>query len=554
MNGVHADALDVSRVAKGKKFNSGGQGAVWAVEGRVMNGSWRVAYKEYHSVIRRELKPDVLAAMVAFIPSLPYATGQWLAECTAWPAVLVKDSEGLSGFLMRQIPDQYFRRLDFAPDELHAAGFQYLLNPPHYFRTAGIDITVRQRFELLLDLARTLARLHSLGVVVGDVSPNNVLFSLEGTPSCFLIDCDAMVLNGRSALPTLETPEWNLPSGERLGSTTGDVYKLGLLAARLFAGQQDGKDLTNLRAANPAVGQLAERSLSADPAGRPSAEDWQGALATAAVTAPTTLPRAAPPQTPAPPNGTRPGPAPAGTPPPQQAVPNTPPRTPRTAGPPTGAKPGAGRWFLVVVLIILALLFGPGLLEKAEKGLGSDGSGQSGRSSQSGRPGQDTGTDGTDGTDTSDRSTELDQARGLGDLLDRNKGNRGGVGEAVRQMTTCPGSSGLRDAKAVFEKAATERDELLRDLAALDRDLLPGSMVDSLETGWRASADADRAYASLSDEVQYDCTPEDVTSSSQWEEASRANTRATGAKKDFASAWNDLAQEHGLDTVSWDEL
>ncbi|MEK8143914.1 hypothetical protein NKH18_24125 [Streptomyces sp. M10(2022)] len=60
--------------------------------------------QEYHPQIRLELKPEVLSGMVDFIPSLPRATGQWLAEHTAWPAVLVTDSAGPSGFLMRQIP------------------------------------------------------------------------------------------------------------------------------------------------------------------------------------------------------------------------------------------------------------------------------------------------------------------------------------------------------------------------------------------------------------------------------------------------------------------
>ncbi|MFE4801907.1 hypothetical protein ACFRFL_45015 [Streptomyces sp. NPDC056708] len=550
MSGAYPGAMDAGRVVKGRKFNSGGQGSVWAVKDRTINGTWPVAYKEYHTRIRPELKPEVLASMVDFIPSLPHGTGQWLAECTAWPAMLVTDSAGLSGFLMRQIPERYFHRFDFAPDESRPAGFQYLLNPPDYFQKAGFSITPRQRFELLLDFARTLGRLHALGVVVGDVSPNNVLFSLDGTPSCFLIDCDAMALHGKSALQTVETPNWDLPSGEQLGSATGDAYKFGLLAARLFAGEQDGQDLTVLRAADPAVGQLAERSLSADPARRPSAEEWLSALADAATTAPATLPQATPPRTSVPRNTAGTASAPPGAARPQQpprTVPNTPPVAPRTPymprpTPPPPGKSKAGRRFVAIVLIILAFVYGPDLYEKIEKGFQSGSSGQSGQGI------------GSNSSGSSAQNSEEGQARSLNGLLQRNKGNRGGVGEAVRRMTACPGRSGLQKAKGVFEDAATERDELVQDLEALDRDLLPTSMTKSLESSWQASADADRAYARLAGEMMSGCTPKAVLSSSQWQEASHANTQATRAKKDFVSAWNPMAEEHGLTTMSWDEL
>ncbi|MEU8708875.1 hypothetical protein [Streptomyces sp. NPDC048565] len=546
MTGADPQAMDVGRVAKGKKFNAGGQGSVWAVEGRTINGCWPVAYKEYHARMRPDLKADVLSEMVGFVPSLPRGVGRWLAGCTAWPAVLVTDSAGVSGFLMRQIPERFFRRFAFDPDKPQPAGFQYLLNPPAYFVRAGFDITPRQRFELLLDLAGTLVRLHSLGVVVGDVSPNNVLFCLDGTASCFLIDCDAMSLHGKWALPAVETPNWALPSGERMGATTGDTYKFALLAARLFAGEQDGRDVTLLRAADQAVGRLAEQSLSDDPARRPVMEQWLGVLAAAVTTAPATLPR--PPFGPS--AGTAPASSNAGQPQqPPSPVPNTPPPVPpgattRTAVPRTG-KSKAGRRFTALVLIVLAVVYGPDLYDTWK---------QESRSADSGSTGLSEDSLGSSSPDPSAEETEGDQLRSLGGLLERNEGNRGDVGEAVSRMTTCPGSSGLREVKEVFEDAATERDELVRDLKGLDPDLLSSSMTADLRSGWQASADADRAYALLAEEAMGGCTSQAVMSSSHWQDASRASTRATRAKKDFVAAWNPLAEQHGLATLSWDEV
>ncbi|MFE4453564.1 hypothetical protein [Streptomyces sp. NPDC056796] len=534
--GTPPEAMDVGRITKGPRFNAGGQGSVWAVEGRTLNGSWPVAYKEYHARIRPGLKADVLAAMAGFVPSLPHATGEWLAGCTAWPAVLVKDTAGVSGFLMRQIPGRFFRRFDFDPGNARPAGFQYLLNPPAYLRRAGLAVTPGQRFELLLDLARTLVRLHSLGVVVGDVSPNNVLFCLDGQePRCFLIDCDAMALRGSWALPAVETPNWSLPPGERMGGPAGDTYKFALLAARLFSGEQDGRDVTVLRAAHPAVGQLAERTLSAGPAGRPVLEQWLAALADA-VTAASATPGGTAPQPPFVPPA---APAPAGRPArPAGAVPHTP--------HPGGSR--AGRWLVAAGLVVLAVVYGPALLDLSDGDQGRSGSGVSADSAYPGG-GSDPGSD-----EPSAQGSEEEQALALSTLLDRNEGNRSDVGRAVNRMTGCPGRSGLREAKEVFDGAAAEREELVRDLEALGPDLLPDSMTGDLRSGWQASADADRAYALLAEAVMDDCTSTAVMSSSHWRDASRASTRATRAKKDFVSAWNPLAERHGLATMSWDEV
>ncbi|ALO09380.1 Serine/threonine protein kinase [Streptomyces venezuelae] len=542
--------MDIGRVVKERKYASGGQGTVWAVKDRTINGSWPVAYKEYHARVRSQVNVGVLADMVGFVPALERGTGEWLADHTAWPAGLVTDSSGVCGFLMRRIPPRFTCTFAFDPGVEKAAGFEYLLNDEGYLRTAGITITPRQRFELLLDFARTLGRLHSLGVAVGDISPKNMFYSLDGSPGCFLIDCDAMVLHGRSMLPQAETTNWEVPTGEPKGTPASDAYKLGLLAARLFAGKQEGQDLGVLTATDPAVGRLAERSLSADPARRPTPEQWLTALAAAVTTAPATLPQVAPPRVSVPQNT-------AGTTPPQQGTPPSQhaPRTapgPQPAGPrnpyvhrptpPPPAKSHAGKWFVAITLVILAFVYGPDLYEKIANEARSGSSASSGQGTEA------------DGSGSSAPDSEEAQARALNGLLDRNKGTRGSVGEAVSQMTACPGRSGLLEAKRVFENAASARDELLRDLEALDPGLLPASMRKSLESGWQASAAADRAYARLAEEMLSGCTPRAVTSSSQWQKASDASTRATRAKKDFVSDWNPMAKEHGLTTMSWDEV
>ena len=50
---------------------------------------------------------------------------------------------------------------------------------------------LKKRLEVLIELARTLARLHSKGIVYCDISPSNVFFSdTENFSKVWLIDCD----------------------------------------------------------------------------------------------------------------------------------------------------------------------------------------------------------------------------------------------------------------------------------------------------------------------------------------------------------------------------
>ena len=50
---------------------------------------------------------------------------------------------------------------------------------------------LKKKFEVLIELSRTLARLHSKGIVYCDISPNNVFFSdTENFSKVWLIDCD----------------------------------------------------------------------------------------------------------------------------------------------------------------------------------------------------------------------------------------------------------------------------------------------------------------------------------------------------------------------------
>ncbi|MBT2394217.1 hypothetical protein J7E87_33625 [Streptomyces sp. ISL-1] len=553
-----AAGVQLASLVRGAQLGKGGQGTVWAVQKRLINGEWPVVYKEYDGKSRSELRADVLERMVAFLPRQADGTARWLGEHTAWPAALVRQGNDVHGFLMRQIPEHYFRVLTTSP-ERRTSGFEFLLNKDAYLRkVVGISFTPRQRFQLLLDLAGKLDRLHGLGVVVGDLSPKNLLFSLQGSPSCFLIDCDAMVLGGQWALKPVQTPGWSLPGAEEPTTRAGDVYKFGLLAARLFIGDQVGSDVNILRSADRAVGQLAERSLAAVPGQRPALADWLGPLRSAVSTAPATLARPAP-ATPTPTVVN----SPAWTPPPRRTVPTAqtanavtatagtpaqtpaPARTPNPARTPAPARSGAvpprrppaarpkksyGWVFVLVALLVIGVALGSKLLDNAR---GEDGS-------------EDPGSGAT--------QTREEQAQTLESLLTENDGNRGSVSESVVRVMGCPGGSELEAAKGVFDDAAGNRDRLVGALEEAGLDQLPDGLTADLLAGWKSSAEADRAYSRLATDMADGCTTSRVTSADAWADADRANVQATRAKKDFVAAWNPLAEEYGLRTLSWDEV
>ncbi|WP_435132726.1 LppU/SCO3897 family protein [Actinacidiphila sp. bgisy144] len=286
-------SVDAAALVLGDRLGQGGQGTVHQVRNKRINksapdGGWEVVYKEYGPAALPDLDARALDAAVALLGRLPEGEARWLCEKTAWPAVVVKRQGLACGFLMRAVPDRFHFTLrtlagaSTGPRRL--ATVEYLLNDDTYVAGIGLSVGDRDRLLLLADLAATLDRLHKLGVAVGDVSPKNLLFTLTPRPECFLIDSDAMRLNGTSVLPQAETPDWQIPNGEERATPASDTYKLALLAVRLFARDQATTDPARLARAGTALGDLARASLAPTPATRPTPAAWAEQLTSTAAT------------------------------------------------------------------------------------------------------------------------------------------------------------------------------------------------------------------------------------------------------------------------------
>ncbi|MBM9509643.1 hypothetical protein [Actinacidiphila acididurans] len=530
-----APAVALAGLDRERLLGKGGQGEVWAIRGAMVNGSWPVAYKQYAPDSLREADTAALDAMVRFVPSLEAAAGRWLCEHTAWPAALVEDADGtVRGFLMRQVPQEYVRRLATRPDKPEIAGVEFLLNPRPYLDRIGIDLGDRQRLQLLMNVAGLLDGLHRLGVAVGDLSPKNLLFTLDPQPSCFFIDCDAMALGGRSVLRQTETPGWELPIGEPLATPAGDRFKFSLLAVRLFLGDQEDRDVAALAAVSPRLGELARLGLSATPGERPPLREWLGELEPALSRVPARP--AAPHFAPAVPGAA----APAGRP-----APATPLAAPQPLGQ-RGTVPRQGRAgvtaVLVLVAVIVAVVLGVGLTH-------------SGGTSAPPDP-EAIGAQRTTDTDTS-QADPAAQAAALDALLRQQAGTRGHVQQAVNSAMKCGRGTSLTEDTDAFRHAYGRRDDLTTQLSGLDVDAVDGGgqAVSDLTDAWNASMAADRAFAQWASWLATNGCDADTTANAPgFSDAMDASARATEAKKTFVAEWNPVADRYGLPDYSWDQL
>lgn len=291
--------VDHAGLTLGAVLGRGGQGTVYPVANRRINeavdGGWEVVYKEYNPATLALLDAEALRAMVDLLGDLDAADARWLCDKTAWPVAVVERSGQVCGFLMRAVPDRFrfgMRALSGStPPKTVLATAEFLLNDEKYIADIGLTVSLRDRLDLLKDLAASLDRLHRLGIAVGDLSPKNLLFATGQDAGFFIIDCDAMRVHGVSALPQVETPDWQAPSGEERATSATDVYKFGLLAARMAAGDQTTTDTMPLTTAGAGLGHLARASLDADPAQRPaSPAEWISELSAAAEAAPQAAP------------------------------------------------------------------------------------------------------------------------------------------------------------------------------------------------------------------------------------------------------------------------
>ncbi|MFG1901456.1 hypothetical protein [Micromonospora carbonacea] len=529
---------------------------------RRVGDGWPAAYKEYSADALKAVDRAALETMVRFPRDLPADQRRELLERVAWPTAVVERGGALSGFLMRQVPAEFMTPLRLPTryvDKL--AQVQLLLNNDAY--RAGRELLVDDVFQLefLRDTAATLDAFHRLDLFVGDLSPNNLLFSRTTRPRCFFIDCDTMRLRGTSVLPQVETVDWEVPSasGEQLATRASDSYKFALLCARLFAGDQTARDAGALSRAGADVRRLAEQGLATDPGARPTLAEWLGPLDRALDAARTSAPLTRSPGSPPAGSPVTGGPAlrppHAARRPPGRAATSPASRHPGP-GVPVGTPPAApraklGTLFKIALVGLLFLCAAP-RLAACQQWWDGTGSGGTGTAARSGTAVDAPGSDDGDGAATGS-SRAADQAEAMAGLLAFSGRDRRKIAPAVQKVTTCadPASAAID-----FQRAGEGRREALERARDLRVDRLPDgeALLSSLASALTHSAAADDAFARWARAVARSGCRSAAMTGADRDEGDHQSRLATSAKKRFVTLWTPVAERYGEPVLSYRDI
>lgn len=269
-------AIQRAKLGSLTKIGEGGQGVVYSSPGFRTKFTDTMVFKEYKPEALQDMNFDALAAMPSLVEeSMSYEDAERLISIAAWPCAVVEDNGSPIGQVMPAIPDRFTIPLTTAKGTAPAnAELQHLLNHKSILAARGIVLAEETRYALLREIASDLAFLHQNSICVGDISPKNLLFSLDPVRAYF-IDCDTMRVGGVSALPQVETPGWEVPQNEELATIYSDSFKLALLALRLLVGDQDVRNPQRLPATTPRLlSKLIVDTLSSAPSRRPLPMAW----------------------------------------------------------------------------------------------------------------------------------------------------------------------------------------------------------------------------------------------------------------------------------------
>jgi hypothetical protein len=144
-------------------------------------------------------------------------------------------------------------------------------------------------------------------------------------------------------------------------------------------------------------------------------------------------------------------------------------------------------------------------------------------------------------------------AQALAALLAQSGTDRAAITQAFNAVAGC--STGLSQDQAIFSNAASSRQTLLGELAALpDRSALPASMLQDLTAAWQASGQADQDFAKWTqDEISQGCSTNDQSDAS-YQAATAPDDQATKDKKAFAALWAAIADEYGLPLYQYNQI
>lgn len=272
-------SVELAELHLGPMLGSGGQAEVFQVSNRP-----GLVFKRYLPHVLAALNAEALRGLVAEEAHLQLE-GHPISYWATWPTEVVVDHGATIGFLMPIIEPEFF----LSQGRLAGleASFSYLACEPAPF-WGDVELPDQQdRLILLAKVAGVLQSLHHCGLVFGDISWNNILWSTQ-QPRVLFLDCDGVFADTRRAFSVeFYTPDFDDPLAVP-GSPPDadrDCYKFSLLVLRVLSRQltarpdHDGAhDLRDLLPEQEERIQEILRRSAAPPQSRPTATEWRHAL------------------------------------------------------------------------------------------------------------------------------------------------------------------------------------------------------------------------------------------------------------------------------------
>ena len=273
------------------ELGRGGEGAVF----KVPNLGDKV-YKEFLAASYTSPDHSALTRLIDLQSQWTPDEKTWLINRTVWPETMVLDNGVLKGFVMPGIQRRFFRKHGIRSNPRTVlCEWNYLSLRTRFHNNPNIVTEVPRvsppdAHALVHDFAKTMKILHKHGVIIGDISGKNLLWTDTPSFQVMVIDCDSFRILGEGGVASpKQSPDWDDPHlNGKATSQESDVYKLAVAAFRaIWASGTDRPLAPNyvVPAAPPGIPneirELITRSLQ--PNDRPTADEWEKALAMPAM-------------------------------------------------------------------------------------------------------------------------------------------------------------------------------------------------------------------------------------------------------------------------------
>jgi len=270
-----------------RELGSGGEGRVFEVL-----GSPGVTYKEYlypDDSSRHETGLTRLIDIGGSIDKSLQASGLGsITSLASWPTTVVRDHGEFVGYLMAKIPDHFMVSIQVGtnpigtrrPLEWNDLTYRSM-SKPNVRMTASYPDNILVRAHLARDFAFVVDALHTAGIILGDISGKNLLWSIANGPAIYLIDTDGFRIRFSGGVSSAkQSPGWIDPTiNGRETTVESDRFKLGLAVYRgVFAARDDMPNQewrTVVGAIAPQLVPPVDRLVSGE---RPTAHEWATAL------------------------------------------------------------------------------------------------------------------------------------------------------------------------------------------------------------------------------------------------------------------------------------